>query len=77
MDDCATTPMRFKTPAPLPLEAAFDGGGRITSDGRLAWLARADRQLGLCEAIAEEVPEWRTPSLRHSLSTLVRQRVTR
>ena len=74
MDDCATTRMRFETPAPLPLEAAFDGG-RLTSDGGLAWLARADRELGLCEAIAEKVPEWRGPSLRHPLSTLVRQRV--
>lgn len=66
--------MRFKT-APLELEAAFDGG-RITSDGGLLWLARIDRDLGLCEAVAEHVPEWRCDrSVRHSLATLVRQRV--
>jgi hypothetical protein len=74
MEDSATYPLRFET-APLELEAAFDGG-RITSDGGLLWLAQADRDLGLCEAVAEQVPEWRgSRSLRHSLATLVRQRV--
>ena len=74
MDDSATTCVRFQTPAPLDLDAAFDGG-RITSDGGLPWLAEADRELGVCEAIAREIPEWRGPSVRHSLETLVRQRV--
>ncbi len=73
MQDCATRPLRFGT-TPLPLEAAFDGG-RITSDGGLLWLAEADRELGVCEAIARHVPEWRGPSVRHPLLTLVRQRV--
>ena len=74
MGDSATTRMRFETPAPLVLEAAFDGG-RITSDGGLCWLAKADEQLGLCEVIARQIPEWRGSSVRHSLLTLVRQRV--
>jgi hypothetical protein len=66
--------MRFET-APLELEAAFDGG-RITSDGGLLWLAQIDRDLGLCEAVAERVPEWLGGrSVRHPLATLVRQRV--
>jgi hypothetical protein len=74
MEDCATHPLRFET-APLELEAAFDGG-RITSDGGLLWLAQTDRDLGLCEAVAEHIPEWRgSRSVRHSLATLVRQRV--
>lgn len=75
MDDCATRKMRFET-TPLALEAAFDGG-KLTSDGGLIWLAEADKELGnLCEKIASHVPEWRKgPSLRHSLETLVRQRV--
>ena len=61
--------------APLSLEAAFDGG-RITSDGGMLWLAEADGQLGLCEAIAEHAPEWRGGRwLRHLLLALVRQRV--
>ncbi|MDP8972528.1 MAG: IS1380 family transposase [Actinomycetota bacterium] len=75
MDDSATARMRFQThDAPLALEAAFDGG-RITSDGGLCWLAEADRDLGLCEAIARRVPERRGPSVRHPLAMLVRQRV--
>ncbi len=75
MRDSATTRMRFETPAPLALEAAFDGG-RLTSDGGLCWLAEVDRELGLCEAISRHVPEWRAPSVRHPLTTtLVGQRV--
>ena len=74
MTDCATQPMRFETRSALALEAAFDGG-RITSDGGLVWLAEADEELGLCEAISECVPEWRKRKGRHSLASLVRQRV--
>ena len=74
MTDCATTGMRFGTQTALALEAAFDGG-RITSDGGLVWLAEADSELGLCEAISELVPEWRKRRGRHSLESLVRQRV--
>lgn len=73
MNDCATSTTRFET-SPLELEAAFDGG-RITSDGGLCWLAQTDRELCVCEAIAEHVPEWRGSSVRHSLKALVRQRV--
>ncbi len=74
MTDCATSTMHFETEAPLALEATFDGG-RITSDGGLLWLAQADSELGLCEAIAEHVPEWRKRRRQHSLSSLIRQRV--
>lgn len=76
MEDSATQQTRFETLAPLPLEVAFDGG-RITSDGGLTWLAKVDRELELCEAIAKHVPEWRRrgASVGHSLETLVRQRV--
>ncbi|HEX7170090.1 MAG TPA: IS1380 family transposase [Rubrobacter sp.] len=74
MTDCATTGMRFGTQTNLALEATFDGG-RITSDGGLVWLAEADSELGLCEAISEHVPEWRKRRGRHSLESLVRQRV--
>jgi len=58
IDDCATSKMLFETPAELALEAAFDGG-RITSDGEPAWLAKTDAELGVCEAIARQMPEWR------------------
>jgi hypothetical protein len=74
MTDCATFGMRFGTQTALAIEAAFDGG-RITSDAGLVWLAEADSELGLCEAISECVPEWRKRRGRHSLESLVRQRV--
>ena len=74
MQDCATTKLRFDTQTALTLEAAFDGG-RITSDGGLVWLAKADSELGLCERIAEHVPEWRKRKGRHSLHALIKQRV--
>jgi hypothetical protein len=74
MSDCATNGMCFESEATLTLETAFDGG-RITSDGGLLWLSKMDKELGLCEAISELVPEWRKRQGRHSLVSLVRQRV--
>jgi Transposase DDE domain group 1 len=74
MSDCATPSVRFETPTPLALEAAFDGG-RLTSDGGLLWLARMDKELGLCEAVSKRVEEWRNRRGRHPLCSLVRQRV--
>jgi hypothetical protein len=74
MTDCATQRMHFETHSSLSVEAAFDGG-RITSDGGLVWLAKMDEELGLCEAISEHVPEWRNRKGRHSLVSLIRQRV--
>ena len=74
MSDCATQKVRFETPTPLALEAAFDGG-RLTSDGGLVWLSEMDEELGLCEAISGCVKEWRNRRGRHSLCSLVRQRV--
>ena len=74
MTDCATSGMRFETESALALEAAFDGG-RITSDGGLVWLAQADSELGLCERVAQHVPEWRKRKGRHSLQALIKQRV--
>ena len=50
-------------------------GGRLTSDGGLPWLGEADAALGLCDALAAQVPEWRRGPVRHALATLVRQRV--
>ena len=74
MSDCATRKIRFETPTPLALEAAFDGG-RLTSDGGLTWLSEANSRLGVCEAISECVPEWRKRKGRHSLASLIKQRV--
>ena len=74
MRNCATPTTRFETPTNLALEVAFDGG-KLTSDGGLTWLSRVDSELGLCEKIAEHVPEWRTGKVHHSLVALVKQRV--
>ncbi len=52
----------------------FDAG-QLTSDGGLAWVRQADAALGLCAALAAQIPEWRRGPVRHSLETLVRQRV--
>ena len=56
------------------LTSRFDGP-RLSSDGGLPWLAQADATLGLCPALAACVPEWRRGPVRHSLLTLVQQRV--
>jgi hypothetical protein len=77
MPESAIAPLRFAAPAvptAVPLEASFDGG-RLTSDGGLVWLGEAEAVLGLCAALAAEVPEWRRGPVQHSLATLVRQRV--
>lgn len=74
MGDCATTKMHFETSASLALEATFDGG-RLTSDGGLLWLSEVDEDLGLCEAVAKHVPEWRKREGHHSLVGLLKQRV--
>jgi hypothetical protein len=74
MSNCATQSMRFETETALALEAAFDGG-RLTSDGGLLWLEKIDTEMGLCEAVAEHVPEWRKRRGRHSLTSLIKQRV--
>ncbi len=73
MPDHATAVYDFAT-APLPLVAAFDGG-RLTSDGGLPWLAAVDAEVGLCDALAAVIPEWRREPVRHALRLLVRQRV--
>ena len=74
MSERTTRRLRFATTAGLPLLAAFDGG-RLTSDGGLPWVAEADAALGLCDALAACIPEWRRGPARHSLQTRVRQRV--
>jgi DDE family transposase len=70
----ATAPYTFATTAGLALEACFDGG-RLTSDGGLPWLAKAEDTVGVCAALAACVPEWRRMHIHHSLEALVRQRV--
>ena len=74
MNQSATGPIRFAEFGPSPLEVDFLGG-RLTSDGGLAWVAEADETLELTAAFAHELVDWRTRRGRHDLATLVRQRV--
>jgi hypothetical protein len=74
MSESTKRVLRLAAQAGLPVEAAFEAG-RLTSDGGLPWLAAADGALGLCDALAACVPEWRRGPVVHSLTTLVRQRV--
>ena len=74
MNQSATPVFRFGVPAPVPLEASFDGG-RLTSDGGLPWLDRAESVLSVCATFAAVIPEWRCGPVRHTRETLIRQRV--
>jgi DDE family transposase len=74
MEQSATAPLRFAGIGPVPLEVDFLGG-RLTSDGGLAWVAEADAALGLTAALAAVIPDWRSRRGRHDLATLVAQRV--
>jgi len=57
------------------LVGAFDGGA-ITSNGGVALLAGADRQLGLAERLAACFTDHRVPeAIRHALPDLLRQRI--
>jgi hypothetical protein len=52
----------------------FDAG-RLTSDGGLVWLARADTQLSLSATFAQQLRDWRRGPVRHPLALLLRQRI--
>lgn len=73
MAQSATGPVSFARPSGV-IDARFDLE-QLTSDGGLLWLAEADDELGLCAALAQVIPEWRRGPVRHTLETLVRQRV--
>jgi len=70
----ATRRLQFRVSPQLPLSAAFDAG-RLTSDGGLVWLSEADKSLGICEAFAACISDWRRGPVVHTLPTLVRQRI--
>lgn len=74
MSQSATAALAFAPPAPLPLAVDFRGG-RLTSDGGWAWVAEADAVLGLTTALAAVLPDPRRRRGRHTLETLLRQRV--
>lgn len=74
MFESATGSLQFSGRAGRPLAVDFLGG-RLTSDGGLAWVAEVDERLGLTEALAAVIPDWRTRRGQHDLATLVAQRI--
>ncbi len=74
VEDGALDKFRFGPHAGLALEAVFDGG-RLTSDGGLPLLRQTDDEIGMSEALASQMPEWRGRRPNHPLPELIRQRV--
>ena len=57
------------------ITAAFDGG-RMTSDGGVMLLAKAERRLGIADQLARVIPDRRDPTrVEHSLADMLRARI--
>ena len=75
MTDCNLEPARFPSSKGRLVEASFTGGA-ISSDGGAVLLRQADRMLGLADRAAQALTDPRhKASCRHSLKTILRQRV--
>lgn len=74
MSQSATGSLSFPARSSVPLAVDFLGG-RLTSDGGLAWIGEADAALGLTASLAAVIPDWRTRRGRHALPTLIAQRI--
>ncbi len=75
MTDCKSESIRFPSCKGRLVETSFSGGA-ITSDGGAVLLRQADRMLGLTDRAARSLTDTRRQaSCRHSLLTMVRQRV--
>ena len=75
MEDDTLLPFSLPAVQRKKVTAAFDGG-RLTSDGGVLLLAGADRQLGLCAALASVIPDHREPwRVTHPLEDILRARI--
>ena len=75
MTDCNPEPIRFPSCKGRLVETSFSGDA-ITSDGGAVLLREADRMLGLTNRAARALTDTRRKaSCRHSLLTMVRQKV--
>lgn len=75
MPKCTADQIEFGRLGRRVIEANFQGGA-ITSDGGLLLLRKVDRRLGLLSAVAETLPDPRSPLLlKHPTEQLLRQRV--
>jgi hypothetical protein len=75
MTDDSLLPFAFPSVSGKNITAAFDGG-RLTSDGGVMLLARAERRLGIAERLARCFPDRRDPArITHTLADMIRARV--
>jgi hypothetical protein len=75
MDDDSQLPFSLPAVQRKKVTASFDGG-RLTSDGGVLLLSGADRQLGLCAALASVIPDHREPwRVTHPLEDILRARI--
>jgi len=75
MTDDTLLPFSLPAVQRKKVTAAFDGG-RLTSDGGVLLLSGADRQLGLCAALASVIPDHREPwRVTHRLEDILRARI--
>ena len=75
MEDDTLLPFSLPAVQRKKVTAAFDGG-RLTSDGGVLLLSGADRQLGLCAALASVIPDHREPwRVTHPLEDILRARI--
>jgi Transposase DDE domain group 1 len=75
MPNCTGRKPPFSKMGRREVEVRFDGGA-VSSDGGLLLLREVERRLGLLRAVAEVLPDPRSPLLvRHKTEQLLRQRV--
>ena len=70
------TPLPFDLPAVQRKKLTVDfDGGTVSSDGGLLLLREAERQLGVCRRLSEEMPDRRDPDrVRHAMFEMVMAR---
>ena len=75
MPNCTAREMPFAKLGRREIDVDFDGGD-VSSDGGLLLLRQVERRLGLLKAVAEILPDPRSPLLvKHKTEEMLRQRV--
>jgi hypothetical protein len=75
MPDCTVGEVPFSKLGRREIDVRFDGGA-VSSDGGLLLLREVEKRLGLLKAVADVLPDPRSPLLvRHKTEQLLRQRV--
>lgn len=75
MPNCTERAVPFSRMGRREIDVRFDGG-EVTSDGGLLLLRQVERRLGLLKAVAEVLPDPRSPLLvKHKTEQMLKQRV--